>query len=294
MALRRKVISPIGLLPRTRSTLLLTAPVLPADVLMDESGIPRWLAGVTFQQLGCDPLSRIQGIICGDVTGFEKVANDLGDHIEFDSFAVYDAKEGSMLCLEQGRLVADIEIRMPAMVSEQLAAELMVGGARPVDGGNPLVNPTLASVATVAPGGPFLPGEAMAELEAAAATTLHGAEATFHITPRGMSHLTFLDIADGLNGPIYRTSQGHTVIADAGYTGPAPDAQAAGIESEWWYMSGPVFWALTPFGPLGMPEERVNIANNQLTEIMEAFAIVVFDPCAVVAVPVMYESDGGS
>ena len=59
-------------------------------------------------------------------------------------------------------------------------------------------------------------------------------------------------------------------------------------------MSGPVFWGLTDFTPLGLPDEAINKATNQLTEIMEAFAIVVFDPCAVVAVPVMYESDGGS
>jgi len=262
---------------------------------MDASGVPRWLAGVTFQQLGCDPLKRIEAIVCGEVPSEAlKTASELGDVVSFDSFAVYDAKEGSLLCTDLGRLIGDIQIRMPAMVSEQLAGELMTGGARPFDGGTPLTNPTLVSSATVAAGGPFLPGEAIAELEAAAADTLHGAEATFHITPRGMGYLTGLDIDDGPGGPIYRTSQGHTVIADAGYTGPAPDAQAAGIESEWWYMSGPVFWGLTDFTPLGMPEERVNISNNQLTEIMEAFAIVVFDPCAVVAVPVMYESDGGS
>ena len=53
---------------------------------------------------------------------------------------------------------------MPAMVSEQLANELMEGGARDYSGAEPLVNPSFVTSAAVGYGGPFFPNDALALL----------------------------------------------------------------------------------------------------------------------------------
>ena len=290
MPLSRHPIPSLGISPRTRSTFILNAPMFPPEVLVDASGNPRWLAGITFNQLGCDPLQRIESIVCGEVPPeAEKSANPLGDVVSFDTFAVYDGKENSLRCLESERILGDIIIRYPSMVSEQLASELMEGGARPYDPLEPDVNASLASSASLITGGPYTPPEAVALLEQAAADLLHGAEATLHLTPRGFSSITVFDLSDGIAAPGYMTAQGHRVIADAGYAGPTPYAfdDTDGAD-EWWYASGPVFWAMTQATPLGLPSERLDISRNLDTEIMEAFAVVAFDPCAVVAVPVTY------
>jgi hypothetical protein len=293
MPLPRHPIPSLGISPRTRSTFILNAPILPPEILVDSKGTPRWLAGITFNQLGCDPLERIEAIVCGDVPDEAlKSANPLGDVVSFDTFVIYDGKEASLRCMESERILGDITIRYPSMVSAQLAAELMTGGARPYDPLEPDVNASLATAAAVIAGGPYTPAEAMALLEQAAADTLHGAEATFHVTPRGFSTLTLVDIADGLAAPGYMTAQGHRVIADAGYTGPEPTANDGVVADEWWYASGPTFWAMTEATPLGLPHERLDIARNLDTEILEAFAVVAFDPCSVVAVPVSYDFVG--
>ena len=288
MTLQRIVIPPLGIAPRDRATLLTSIDHLPPDLLM-EGDVPRWLAGVTFQALGCNPLTRIESIACGVVP--VKTANTMGDVIGFDSFTIYDAIEGSLLCTDILRLDSDVEIRMPAMVSEQLANELMAGGARAYNGASPDVNPSFVTSASVVTGGPYLPNEALALLEQGAADLLHGGQATLHLTPRGFSSVNGMDQAENINGR-WVTAQGHVVIADAGYDGTEPDANAGAIMAdEWWYMSGPVFFALTQPEPLGMPYERVDYATNQLTNIYEGYATVVFDPCAILAVPVSYLAD---
>ena len=289
MALPRYNIPTPGVTPRLRSTFVLNASLIPPEVLLDETDIPRWLAGVSFNTLGCDPLQRIESIICGEVDDDStKEAYGLGEVVGFDSFAIYDAKEGSLLCDVSERLIGDVMVRYPSMVSEQLANELMEGGSRPFDPLEPESNPTFVSAATAVTGGPFTPSEAIAILEQEAANVLHGAEATFHLTPRGFGSLTAFDLADGIDAPGYRTAQGHKVIADAGYTGAAPTTGSITAD-EYWYMSGPVFWAMTQAAPLGLPTERLDISINYQTEIFEAFAVVLFDPCAVRAVPVSYD-----
>lgn len=286
MPIGRHTIPPLGLAPRGRATLLSTAIPIPEGLVMDGK-VPRWLAGIQFQQLGCNPLTRIESLAC-DPLPEDKSANELGEIIAFDSFTIYDALVGASICTDLERLDDDILIRMPAMVSEQLANELMEGGARAYSGAEPLVNPSFVTSAAVGYGGPFFPNDALAVLEQAAADTIHGAQATMHLTPRGLSTLNFLDQGE-YSDEGWTTAQGHIVVADAGYTGPEPDANGGIVADEWWYMSGPVGVILTQPEPLGMPFERMNYATNQLTNIYEGFALVAYDPCAVVAVPVLYD-----
>jgi len=295
----RYVIPPLGVVARTRATFLNSATPLPPDLIEDVRPdglrVPRWLQGVTFQSLGCDPLTRIESIMCGYDEQERKEPNELGDIIDFDSFTFYDGKLGATICTDIERLDGDIQIRVPAMVSEQLGEELMEGGARRFDPLEPWVNPSLATAASLLPGGPFNPNDALALLEQAAADFLHGAQATLHLTPRGFSALNIMD--QGMADPEGRwsTAQGNLVIADAGYHGPEPLVNSVGSDApmvdadEWWYSSGPVAFALTNPQPLGLPYERIDYAGNRITNIYEGFATVIFDPCAVVAIPVCYD-----
>jgi len=289
----RHLISPPGVSPRSLGTLLESTPALPPDEI-SPGGIPRWMQGVAFQPLGFDPLTTIEAILCEADWVTDKTARTLKDNVLFDAFAFYDGIEGSILCADVPRFDGDIEIRMPAMVSEQFALELMIGAKRTrainsTEGtGFGTVNPNFVDDATVIPGGPYPPLEALALLEQASADTHHGAQSYLHVTPKGMSFLNGFEHGEPINNR-WTTAQGHVVIGDAGYTGPEPTANGGAVAAdEWWYVSGPVFWAMSQPIPLGLPFERIDFATNQLTNILEGYGLVVFDPNGVVAVPVEY------
>jgi hypothetical protein len=252
------------------------------------------MQGVSFQPIGFDPLTTIESIICQADWVTDKTARTLKENVGFDSFTFYDGIEGSLLCDDIPRFDTDIEIRMPAMVSEQFALELMSGASRTrsvdvAEGtGFGVINPNFVADATVVAAGPYDPLEALALLEEAAADTLHGAQAYLHLTPKGMSYLNSLEHGEPIDNR-WTTAQGHIVIADAGYTGPEPAANGGVVTAEeWWYVSGPVFWAMDQPRPLGLPFERVDFATNQITNILEGYGMVIFDPNGVVAVPVSY------
>lgn len=291
----RKIIPPIGVLPRQRATLMSSTAPLPPELIEDPTVPMRWVGGLQFQSIGCDPMNRDFAYVC-DGEYEPKVRNPLGDIIQFDSFVVYDGKTAGTICSDIDRIDDDPQIRFPAFVSAQLADELMSGGARLGDQGSdpdPNINPTLQSAAIYVDGGPYRPNDALALLEQAVADTLFGAQGTLHITPRGLSTINFLDQGFASDTGIWFTSQDNRVIADAGYAGPPPDLLGSDpVEAdEWWYSSGPVFWAMTEPRALGEPFQRVDPFGNTIEVIYEAHAIVVFDPCAVVAVPVCYESE---
>lgn len=293
----RWVVPPPGLSPRPRATFTSSLPVMPPDLLVDDKGIPRWLNGVTFQSLGCDTARRAQVILCGDEQdAFE--ARELGDIWKFDPFTVYDALEASALCGSLEQIGVNLGSRWASMVSSQLAEEILLGTDREVDPGDPSLNPSLVSAASVALGGPFSPNAAFAILEQALADMLHGASGVLHLTPRGFSEVNLIDMIGAAGAPVPVTPQGHTVVADAGFTGAEPDANlppdGPNIQAdEWWYATGPMFWAMTEPSPIGLPPERINRSRNLITEIWQAQAIVIFDPCSVVAVPVSYDLGSG-
>lgn len=294
MPIARKIIPPLGVLPRQRATLMTSAAPLPPE-LIEDPGVPmRWVGGLQFQSIGCDPLERATVYICG--ASEERIRNPLGEIVQFDSFVVYDGKTAGTICSDIERIDDDPIIRFPAFVSAQLADELMAGGARLGDEGSdpdPNINPTLQSSAIYVGGGPYRPNDALALLEQAIADTLFGAQGTLHITPRGLSTINFLDQGFASDAGVWYTSQDNLVIADAGYVGPAPDlAGTDPVEAdEWWYSSGPVFWAMTEPRELGEPFEQVDPFHNTIEVIYQAYAMVLFDPCAVVAVPVCYEPE---
>jgi len=292
-SLMRKIIIPPGVSPRALGTLLTSTPSLPPEQV-EENGVPRWIQGIGFQSLGFDPLTTIETIVCSTDWVTDKVARDLQPNIGFDSFTFYDAIQGAVLCDNVERMDGDLEIRMPAMVSEQFALELMSGASRTratdvLEGtGYSIVNPNFVDDATVVAGGPYEPLNALSLLEQAAADTHHGAQSYLHLTPRGMSYLNGFEHGEPIDNR-WTTAQGHVVIGDAGYLGPEPTANGGAVTAdEWWYASGPVFWAMTQPMSLGLPFERIEYSTNQLTNILEGYGLIVFDPAGVVAVPVSY------
>jgi hypothetical protein len=290
----RYVIPAIGYTPRPKATLMTTLDMLPEEVISQrvqgrDQIVPRWMQGVTFQSVGNEPLRRIAASLCEPSE--LKEAREPGMIYSFDPFVVYDAQQASLICSDLNRVEQDMEQRYPSMVSAQIANELMAGGVRVQAGED---NHSLSSAAALVAGGPYRPNDALALLEQAAADFLHGGQGVIHITPRGFSYLNFFDQAEMIDMR-WNTSQGHLIVADAGYEGTEPEANFTGPDApnidadEWWYISGSVFYTLTEFVPIGAPDERIDYELNKLTSIEEATALVIFDPGTVVAVPVCYE-----
>lgn len=297
MALPRFPVPAPGFQPRTAATLLSSATPLPTE--WGEDGTARrWLGGVTFQPFGCTPLQRVAAAICepdDEELPYDYEYRSLLDPIGFDTFEFYDAITGTTICANEPLLLDDIEIKFPAMVSEQLALELMSGGVRPYippddETGVIMQNANFAAVASVVPGGPFRPEHALAALEQAIADRLHGNQGTLHLTPYGMSLTGVLGELSKASGDRVTTGQGNLLIADAGYLGPEPAAASADAD-EWWYASGQVFYKITQPTDIGDRMSRIDISTNRIEQVRQGQAILIFDPCAVVAVPVCYESD---
>jgi hypothetical protein len=283
----------IGVTPRSRGTFISSVPMMPAEAGRDSDGVERWLGGVAFQPMGCDPLTRIEATLCEDIEDVKSV-RAFNDFVSFDPFVVYDGLGGGTVCTVVERIGGDIQVRFPAMVSSQIVKELVSGGNRPYDVGSPDVNPSFVTAASVLPGGPFTPAQAIALLEQAAADTLHGGKANLFVSPLGLSSLGVVGRSFTNAETTVVTPQSHIVIADAGFEGTEPVANSEGddapeiVADEWWYMSGDIMWAMTQPAPIGRDFERIDPFTNRIEEIWESFVVVAFDPCAVVAVPVTY------
>jgi hypothetical protein len=90
------------------------------------------------------------------------------------------------------------------------------------------------------------------------------------------------DFADGG----WVTATGHDVIADAGYTGAAPNGvAAAAADTAFLYASGPIYYAITEIEAVGRRnQESTDMTRNVHQFFAERYGLVAFDPCAVGAV----------
>jgi hypothetical protein len=239
----------------------------------------RWLNGVTFTPIGCDPLRRI----ANDCLPDSKTLDGFDDEVSFDAFVIYDGRECSTLSGQN--IQGYVDLRLSALSSEQLAAELMVGGARVYNGASPRINPSLASAADDLGSTASSLFDGLYLIETALADLLSGGVGIIHVTA-GM--LTLLQSGGGLqfiNGR-YQTPTGHFVIGDAGYLGGAPTAYGGGGDADdrWIYGSGLVSWTASEAMPVGtLPHERMDFTRNIDAVIAERAALFTFDPCAVVA-----------
>jgi hypothetical protein len=274
----RFTVSPPPISARQVGTLFTTIDPTPEAFRFDGNNA-RWLNGVNFTPIGCEPLKRI----ANDCLPDSKELEGFDDEVSFDAFVIYDGRECSTLSGQN--IQGYVDLRLSAFSSAQVAEELMVGGARVYAGGSPRVNPSLQTAAALVGTAATAAFDGLYAIENALADVLNGGVGVIHVTP-GL--LTVLAAGGGLqfvNGR-YQTPTGHFVIGDAGYTGAAPTAFGGGGDADdrWIYGSGLVSWMATEAMPVGtFQHERMDFTRNIDVVIAERAAIFMFDPCAVVA-----------
>jgi hypothetical protein len=241
---------------------------------LSEGGIPRWaLSGVKWVPLGCDGLT-VTTDGC-DVT-LDKELGGFEDQVEQLPFLMLASIACSTLGSDPAYMDKIITDRLTVFASAAFATELMVG-----TNGGPL---SFAGAEKLASGNARTLRLAFADLETWLALQLHGAQGIIHLTPAAMA----LAAADGLVMFIdgrWVTATGHLVVADAGYTGPAPTDGSVSADQDWLYASGPIFYDITPVKPVGERNfQSTNIARNIHEFFSERYGLILFDPCAVGAV----------
>jgi hypothetical protein len=124
--------------------------------------------------------------------------------------------------------------QLAATESFRLAAELWDGA---VANAASLSNRWLAgsgSWSDTVTSGPSAVTTALANIEAGLASVLFGQQGMIHVTPQVLTHL--VDRGSVIKeGAVWVSPMGHIVVADAGYSGDGPDADAADATSQWMY-----------------------------------------------------------
>ncbi len=241
----------------------------------------RWLHGVRWTSLSCDPLLTQPADDCTYTQDLD--AEDFPDVVEQSAFNIYDSLNCSTLSDPADDIRRRLQGRMDLMESAAFATELITATA---SGGISLSSeatvPLASSVTTVL--------NALSVIESHLASTLHGGVGMIHISPAllpvlaGQTHLVYLS-----NGAV-RTLSGHVVVSDAGYiNAAAPDGESASASAQdWVYGSGPVRYYTTTPTFRGLPGEQVDYIHNRIDSFIEEYGLLLFEPCATVAVLASY------
>lgn len=186
---------------------------------------------------------------------------------------------GGRVDLERVRRVAD------ATSPFAIARELWTGAAALADdpfevGGEPLRNAYLASDEAEVVGSSAASARvAIGRLEQAALEAARGQAVMLHVP------VLLLPQLDGYVRPVGQTLltlAGNTVVADGGYPGTGPEAQAVGATA-WAYATAPVAVFASPWRI--NPDEAANVdrATNTRTVWAERVIAAPFDPCVHLA-----------
>ncbi len=250
--------------------------------LLDSAGaLPQveWWRGVTFASGQCIPPQAVGTCTDGDVT---KDMQNLSDTQVFDAFGVVEALQCSTL--SNSDLMAFASQSLDVTREFAVAREFLAGAASG--------NPSLGDASEL--GAAADPIAALACLEGVAAEALSGRLAFIHVPPGVATYLkSGFAIETFDNGRTYWTASGNKVVISAGYDGREPgQGHPASGEPLFLYATGQVYAAFgmrdeLPFGP---STER---SQNTAHAIVEDAAIVVFDPCFVVAIDSGVNSCGG-
>lgn len=268
MALEPNDIDITGLNARPYGLLLDAARDLPGV-----SGIPRWaLSGVKWVPRGCDNITVTTD---GCDVEQDKQLNNFEDQIEQSPFLMLDAIACSTLGSDVDVMDNLITERLTVFASAAFASELMAGTNSTI---------SFASANKLAGGAARSLRLAFVDLETWLAAQLHGAQGIIHLTPAAMALAAADRLVQFIDGR-WVTATGHLVVADAGYTGPAPTGGTVSADQDWLYASGAIYYAITPVKSVGERNfQSTNIARNIHEFFSERYGIVVFDPCAVGAV----------
>lgn len=256
---------------RPFALLLDVARPLPADQIQ-----MRWpLAGVTWVPWGC---SNIDTDVVGCTVTNIKNLEDFPAIETQEAFLLLDGIACSALSSDPALMDARLRERLDVYASAAFAVELMHG----INGGpNSFETNETTIISNVAR--PV--GLAFADGERFLAEKLHGARGVFHITPGTLALAAAYGLVFFNNGG-WQTATGHDVVADAGYTGGAPDGVAApGADEVFLYVSGQIYYAITAISPVGQRNhESTDMTRNIHEFFAERYGLVAFDPCAVGAV----------
>lgn len=255
----------------------------------DPTNPNRWLAGVRWQPERCRALSVDDVDACVGVDQTVDAIECLGWASQLP-FRISDALVGSTLEYTADELqTMSTEFYLSAL-SAAFATELVSGVG---SGGE-----SLSSVATAPVGAAFGAAatpiwNALAILEEEIASRLQG-EVGFIFLQPGLLAQAVRSYGLRLNGDRWETPAGNIVISDAGFILAAPPTgeTTSGAGEDWVYASGPVSYQESEPRPIGSGSESLDKTRNTITQYVNGFGILVFDPCPVTAILASYALEG--
>lgn len=235
------------------------------------TGAAEWWRGVKFTSGQC--LAPQNYGPCASDDAVQKEEQNLSTEAEFQAFSILQAVKCSTL----GRTAIDVFAGQALDVTREfgVASELLTGAATG--------NPSLGDATTLTAASD--PAAALGCLEQVASLALSGRMAFIHVTPAiGTALLAAAAIWSNGAPRRWYTAAGNTVVISPGYDGRQPGAGAPGAgDPLYMYATGEVY------AEVGSADQReilqsVERSQNTIQATAEDTAIVLFDPCFVVAI----------
>lgn len=306
MALPALVINTPALEPLPRGRLLdMARPLVPHAPINGDQTLERWVGGgVTWTPEGCFALDTVDVDACARLD-LNAVPRDCEPAVVQQPFSVYKVFKASNLeyTYDEATAIARdwVTHRFSAAVARELMTATVSGSTN-----------SLSSKAHVArsQAGSAPVAQTLAKIEDDLAFNLRGNRGMIHLPP-GMLGLAVKGYGLRLENGQWETPLGNLVVADSGYvnsTKPVGFGAAASATQDWIYGSGLVHFAVTSVGAVdggNMGSTMTNFtgvetntgpaptfkSRNVMTIVAAAEAIVVFDPCPVVAALATYETE---
>lgn len=250
----------------------------------DASIDPRWVNGFSFSSDTCDALDPM-GILCFGSPA-DKDAPTNPDAVTIDPFLTFGVDRCSSLDNgrdREGRARRNLLTTEPWQVEREFFDGIASKSTSP-QGRSPFM--TDGVTAQDITGGAALPAtRALAALERELLDCLHGQRGMIHATPE----LVTLWQAGGalrVDGQTIVTITDTIVIPGSGYSGDAPNGNAAAAGTSWAYGTGLVYARQSNIidPDVETPYARVDRAQNTTTWRVERPNAVYFAPCCVKAV----------
>jgi hypothetical protein len=245
-------------------------------------GDGKWFNGVSWEQLGCGPVSGIGGAICGPdgteaETGLPKNFGDEPGLGEASAFTVYGSWKCSPIghSLEYGRQRATARL----LVGEQERVE------RALWTGDLDNTPNLQDDAEdINTGGAVDVVLAIGLLEDYIATR-YGSLGVLHMT-RAAAISGLAALALQWDGNRLTTALGTPVVAGGGYPGTAPDTGAAPSAGQSWVYASPALFGYKSdiFYPSSRPGDTLDRGTNDFYAVAERNYLLAYDDCGVGAI----------
>jgi hypothetical protein len=245
--------------------------------------VKRWLNGVKFTPFGCE---RVVGDVFDPCVLRERDdPQSFPEEVEFLPFLMEVGVNCTTLTADatilRNQMIAYITAHMEVSRSSLIGQQVMQGAFSPT-------NPSLMSEAQVITGADESLLGALEAVEDGLADLLDGGQGMIHMPASILMAATsgggfrFITGPDGISR--YYSAAGHIIVADAGYAGPSPNANAIVDGEVWIYGSGPIFVKLDDVINInGAPWEEIDLTRNVMEVNGSQFALAIFEPCSVVA-----------